>query len=348
MEMDSIYPRRFRYSPDRPKNVLSGNKLQILLPLSYSPLPVYRCLPACSSSWFDLFIFVPRVDPSGSAEPRSDWLQDADGGNREDDRLPEETCEQVLMTSLPVPLQTPTEENPDPEPPSGPDTSCRTSEDLNPERPDTPSSAPDPVSKPPSSGESSEDEEEVKGGPEEGKTSILPSSVLDRASAIAQHFSIRRGSPARGQGQQLLRSLRDLQPGRPEPSVSSGGNRRDSTLSQQDQMLIGKIRNYYENQDLSFKLQRRESLNYIPAGLVRTSVSRLNSTTDQQPNTESGPLTDQQTSTESAPLLTLSGSLVTLWARSGPIRGAQIQVQRKDPGPDLRAYRMKSSDLHLR
>ncbi|KAK1874699.1 Pleckstrin like domain containing family G member 3 [Dissostichus eleginoides] len=209
-----------------------------------------------------------------SSDVTEGHAQDADGGNREDDRLPEETRE-----------QTPTEENPDPEPPSGPDTSCRTSEDLNPERPDTPSSAPDPVSKPPSSGESSEDEEEVKGGPEEGKTSILPSSVLDRASAIAHSCS----------GPSETFSPVDLNPASPR------GNRRDSTLSQQDQMLIGKIRNYYENQDLSFKLQRRESLNYIPAGLVRTSVSRLNSTTDQQPNTESGPLTDQQTSTESAP-----------------------------------------------
>ncbi|KAI9528244.1 hypothetical protein NQZ68_021885 [Dissostichus eleginoides] len=239
--------------------------------------------------------------------------------------------------------RTPTEENPDPEPPSGPDTSCRTSEDLNPERPDTPSSAPDPVSKPPSSGESSEDEEEVKGGPEEGKTSILPSSVLDRASAIAQHFSIRRGTPARGQDrdQGQVRTLRlhsscsgpsetfspvDLNPASPR------GNRRDSTLSQQDQMLIGKIRNYYENQDLSFKLQRRESLNYIPAGLVRTSVSRLNSTTDQQPNTESGPLTDQQTSTESAP------PTDTLRVSSDSLGSIRSDQRSTDPGPEERSW----------
>ncbi|TKS65064.1 Pleckstrin -like proteiny domain-containing family G member 3 [Collichthys lucidus] len=55
--------------------------------------------------------------------------------------------------------------------------------------------------------------------------------------------------------------------------------RRDSTLSRQDQLLIGKIRSYYEdaeNQDASFSLQRRESLTYIPSGLVRSSVSRFN------------------------------------------------------------------------
>ncbi|KAF3850357.1 hypothetical protein F7725_020076 [Dissostichus mawsoni] len=223
--------------------------------------------------------------------------------------------------------------NPDPEPPSGPDTSCRTSEDLNPERPDTPSSAPDPVSKPPSSGESSEDEEEVKGGPEEGKTSILPSSVLDRASAIAQHFSIRRGSPARGQDRTRPETFSpvDLNPASPR------GNRRDSTLSQQDQMLIGKIRNYYENQDLSFKLQRRESLNYIPAGLVRTSVSRLNSTTDQQPNTESGPLTDQQTSTESAP------PTDTLRVSSDSLGSIRSDQRSTDPGPEERSWSRSQS-----
>uniref|UniRef100_A0A3Q0SRY2 Si:ch73-212j7.3 n=1 Tax=Amphilophus citrinellus TaxID=61819 RepID=A0A3Q0SRY2_AMPCI len=55
--------------------------------------------------------------------------------------------------------------------------------------------------------------------------------------------------------------------------------RRDSTLSKQDQMLIGKIKSYYENagtQDATFSLRRRESLTYIPSGLVRSSVSRFN------------------------------------------------------------------------
>lgn len=56
--------------------------------------------------------------------------------------------------------------------------------------------------------------------------------------------------------------------------------RRDSTLSRQDQLLLSKIKSYYENagsQSPTFCLQRRESLTYIPAGLVRSSITRINS-----------------------------------------------------------------------
>ncbi|XP_059810049.1 pleckstrin homology domain-containing family G member 3-like isoform X3 [Hypanus sabinus] len=55
--------------------------------------------------------------------------------------------------------------------------------------------------------------------------------------------------------------------------------RRDSTLSRQDRLLIEKIKSYYDNaehEDANFSIKRRESLTYIPAGLVRNSVSRLN------------------------------------------------------------------------
>ncbi|XP_038640083.1 pleckstrin homology domain-containing family G member 3-like isoform X3 [Scyliorhinus canicula] len=56
--------------------------------------------------------------------------------------------------------------------------------------------------------------------------------------------------------------------------------RRDSTLSRQDRLLIEKIKSYYDNaehEDANFSIRRRESLSYIPAGLVRNSISRLNS-----------------------------------------------------------------------
>ncbi|XP_062908523.1 pleckstrin homology domain-containing family G member 3 isoform X1 [Mobula hypostoma] len=55
--------------------------------------------------------------------------------------------------------------------------------------------------------------------------------------------------------------------------------RRDSTLSRQDRLLIEKIKSYYDNaehEDANFSIKRRESLTYIPAGLVRNSVSKLN------------------------------------------------------------------------
>ncbi|XP_056150376.1 pleckstrin homology domain-containing family G member 3 [Lampris incognitus] len=185
---------------------------------------------------------------------------------------------------------------------------------------------PESDSKPLTSGESSEEEEdeereEADKGHEDH--SILPSSVLDKASAIAQHFSssTRRSSLANEDSRSLgcpspclpsrsgsilslgaepsdrplplnsnssenqenfiRRDLTLLSPG--EDKVFDGDGRscrrRDSTLSKQDQLLIGKIKSYYEsaeNQDASFCLRRRESLTYIPSGLVRSSVSRLN------------------------------------------------------------------------
>ncbi|CAL8286175.1 unnamed protein product [Lota lota] len=57
-----------------------------------------------------------------------------------------------------------------------------------------------------------------------------------------------------------------------------GDVERRSTLSKQDRLLIHKIRRYYENQDASSSIKRRESLSYIPAGLVRHLSKQLNST----------------------------------------------------------------------
>lgn len=179
-----------------------------------------------------------------------------------------------------------------------------------------------------SSSEESSEEEEEEDVPETAlglseASSILPSSVLDRADAIAQHFSssIKRGSLVQDASgatspptplrllsrsgsrlsllgsEQRLSSVTSEPPGTPADRLDlsqlspreddlfdSPGRalprRRDSTLSHQDQMLIGKIKSYYEqaeNQSPAFGLQRRESLTYIPSGLVRSSVTRLNS-----------------------------------------------------------------------
>ncbi|XP_036066332.1 pleckstrin homology domain-containing family G member 3 isoform X3 [Oryzias melastigma] len=186
---------------------------------------------------------------------------------------------------------------------------------------------PDSDSKILSSGESSEDEEEE--ADEHMSPSILPSSVLDKASAIAQHFtsSVKRSN----QGQDDTRSIGCPSPRLPsrtgsclslaaesadQPprlnSVSSDTvetfsgtdltlmspredkvfdldrsirRRKDSTLSKHDQLLIGKIKNYYESaggQDSTFSLRRRESLTYIPSGLVRNSVTRFNSIPNEE------------------------------------------------------------------
>ncbi|XP_045067297.1 pleckstrin homology domain-containing family G member 3 isoform X2 [Coregonus clupeaformis] len=178
-----------------------------------------------------------------------------------------------------------------------------------------------------SSADSSEEEEEVAAAQESGPSSILPPSVLNQASAIAEHFTntARRGSTddARSLGCSSPRlpsrtgstlSLGGEANERPhwlnstcfEPTQDNFGGtdltmlsprddslfeihrRRDSTLSKQDQLLIDKIKSYYEtaeHQDANFSLRRRESLTYIPTGLVKNSVSLFNSS-DESPCAE--------------------------------------------------------------
>uniref|UniRef100_A0A3Q1CKZ8 Pleckstrin homology and RhoGEF domain containing G3 n=1 Tax=Amphiprion ocellaris TaxID=80972 RepID=A0A3Q1CKZ8_AMPOC len=158
-------------------------------------------------------------------------------------------------------------------------------------------------------GELSEEEEEVLSD----NKSILPSSVLDQASVIAEHFisSLSRRSsllsedlgslacpspPVDNDAFQSPSACMDFEKqtqllvsSSPEPQATSDvglsimpvhepalnslmeGKRR-STLSKQDRLLIHKIRRYYEHaehQDATFSIKRRESLSYIPAGLVR-------------------------------------------------------------------------------
>ncbi|XP_018414777.1 PREDICTED: pleckstrin homology domain-containing family G member 3 [Nanorana parkeri] len=65
-----------------------------------------------------------------------------------------------------------------------------------------------------------------------------------------------------------------------EEKERSTYKRRESILSSQDRELIEKIKTYYdkaEHQDASFSIKRRESLSYIPTGLVRNSIFMINS-----------------------------------------------------------------------
>lgn len=183
---------------------------------------------------------------------------------------------------------------------------------------------------------SSEDEEEEVGTPHEPE-SLLPPSVLDQASVIAELFvssvsrrsslaledgkssgfgtprltsrsnsmvsledgekgPAPRGSTTDSLGSQLLpeadlsvgvaaeseTSVNGMEapgPGCPaEPDRSSCP--KESKLSSQDRQLLDRIKRYYENaehQDAGFSVRRRESLSFIPKGLVRNSVSRINS-----------------------------------------------------------------------
>ncbi|XP_028252594.1 pleckstrin homology domain-containing family G member 3 isoform X2 [Parambassis ranga] len=279
----------------------------------------------------------------------------------------------------PTPAQPPVEEDKTCEPsdnhepelssdldPSKFSVSTQNEEELKPDEdlvpPEEPSSAtPDSDSRTLSSGESSEDEidEKQTGENEAESPSILPSSVLDKASAIAQHFtnSIKRGSlvqddahsiscvsprlPSRTSSCISLSAEPSDRPLRlnsissdpaetfgatdltllspPEDSLFDADQgfrrRRDSTLSKQDQLLIGKIKNYYDNagnQDATFSLQRRESLTYIPAGLVRSSVSRFNKTVQTNASTTSTSTRSDLSSTEFQDHMVSSDSLDSL------------------------------------
>nr|XP_048271880.1 pleckstrin homology domain-containing family G member 3 isoform X7 [Myodes glareolus] len=186
---------------------------------------------------------------------------------------------------------------------------------------------------------SEEEEEEELGAPQEPE-SLLPPSVLDQASVIAERFASsfsRRSSLAMEDGKSsslgtprlISRSSSVLSlegsekglaqwistgdslsnPPTPEvvisadvvtdngPSVNgtespnsgsgcpaepdkSSCKKKESALSTRDRQLLDKIKKYYENaehHDAGFSIRRRESLSYIPKGLVRSSVSRFNS-----------------------------------------------------------------------
>ncbi|XP_066176799.1 pleckstrin homology domain-containing family G member 3 isoform X2 [Sylvia atricapilla] len=146
---------------------------------------------------------------------------------------------------------------------------------------------------------SSEEEEEEEEG--EGAASILPPSVLDQASVIAERFGggsslSRRSSlalegplgrtPSHGGSTLSLDGAPPLESGEPGGSRSAIPSpepftraRRESLLSNRDRLLLDKIKSYYghaEHRDAGFGVRRRESLSFIPKGLVRSSVCRLN------------------------------------------------------------------------
>uniref|UniRef100_A0A8D2AEF0 Pleckstrin homology and RhoGEF domain containing G3 n=1 Tax=Sciurus vulgaris TaxID=55149 RepID=A0A8D2AEF0_SCIVU len=193
---------------------------------------------------------------------------------------------------------------------------------------------------------SSEEEEEEEMGTVQEPESLLPPSVLDQASVIAERFVSsfsRRSSLALEDGKSSgfgtprlvsrsssVLSLEGSEKGltrwgsttdslssqpTPEVDLSTGATtesgpsvngteppsagcpvepdrssckKKESALSTRDRLLLDKIKSYYENaehHDAGFSVRRRESLSYIPKGLVRNSVSRFNNLPrpDQEP-----------------------------------------------------------------
>ncbi|XP_045678609.1 pleckstrin homology domain-containing family G member 3 isoform X1 [Phyllostomus hastatus] len=193
--------------------------------------------------------------------------------------------------------------------------------------------------------EEEEEEEEEEMGTAQESESLLPPSVLDQASVIAERFVSsfsRRSSlaledskatgfgtprlPSRsssvlsleGSEKGLARcdsttdslssqlppavdlsvgvatesgpSVNGTEPPSPgcsaETNRSSSCKKKESMLSTRDRMLLDKIKSYYENaehHDAGFSVRRRESLSYIPKGLVRNSVFRFNNLPRQDP-----------------------------------------------------------------
>ncbi|XP_029943239.1 pleckstrin homology domain-containing family G member 3-like isoform X3 [Salarias fasciatus] len=325
LDLDSVQPPQYRYSPDRLKKSLSGHSEDSAVQLSDSDAGLEPSRRQEEQQ---------QEEQQQQAEVGGASLNGPGGSGGPEPTEPSEDEKQSKPARSPGP-------DPDPDPVSDPDRpggfeASRPDGDTEPPEDSSPA-IPDSDPKTPSSGESSEDEEDgqrqAAGGGAGGGASILPSSVLDQAGLIAQHFSgsVRRGSaapedpasprgpggtgsrgpgpasprgpsrtgsrgpgpaspwgPSRTPAVDELDAAETVEPsGLSSPSSPSPGEngvsdwrRRDSTLSKQDQLLIGKIKSYYETaetRDPALGLQRRESLTYIPAGLVRTSVSRFNS-----------------------------------------------------------------------
>ncbi|XP_055989133.1 pleckstrin homology domain-containing family G member 3 isoform X2 [Sorex fumeus] len=198
--------------------------------------------------------------------------------------------------------------------------------------------------------EEEEEEEEEELGATQEPESLLPPSVLDQASVIAERFvsSISRrnslaledgkssgfGTPRLTSRSSSVLSLEGSEKGLARrgslsdflgsQEVDSGGGaptengssvngkeapghscptaeperssfkKKESMLSTRDRLLLDRIKTYYENaehHDAGFSIRRRESLSYIPKGLVRNSVSRFNSLPrpDPEPLAPPGP-----------------------------------------------------------
>ncbi|MGH0160742.1 UNVERIFIED_CONTAM: hypothetical protein FKN15_049396 [Acipenser sinensis] len=245
-----------------------------------------------------------------------------------------------------------------------------------------------------SSGESSEEEEEEEPTTECEPQGILPPSVLDQASVIAERFMnnlSRRDSLIMEDGRSLscpsprltsrsssVLSLDAIEKAQKHSSTSSEPpgiftsreatalqanstqestsvlspnsdnlfelertpyRRMDSTLSKQDRLLIGKIKSYYdhaEHQDSSFSIKRRESLTYIPPGLVRNSVFRFNNIPKDEP------------APEMAVRKGIGGSACTVNSRPASWTVFDLPTMGKNSGPEPIAPKLEeSSSLQL-
>ncbi|XP_035301110.1 pleckstrin homology domain-containing family G member 3 isoform X11 [Cricetulus griseus] len=346
LEMDSYYPSRYRCSPERLKKAWSSQdevSTHVRQGRRQSE-PGYTLFSRATLPSRQQGLEMPGLKGRRKSEPPRHLLRQlndkaarAAGMKVETD--PELGADQEAFTALEVPS---TEEMPsDSESPEVLETQLHAPKGLL--GVDSPVDVVDfvePVGPEDLKALSSEEEEEEEGmGTTQESDSLLPPSVLDQASVIAERFASsfsRRSSLAMEDGKSsglgtprlISRSSSVLSlegsekglarwgstgdslsnPPTPEvvisadmvtdngPSVNgtestnsdsgclaepgSSCKKKESALSTRDRQLLDKIKNYYENaehHDAGFSIRRRESLSYIPKGLVRSSVSRFNS-----------------------------------------------------------------------
>uniref|UniRef100_A0A5F8HC50 Pleckstrin homology and RhoGEF domain containing G3 n=2 Tax=Monodelphis domestica TaxID=13616 RepID=A0A5F8HC50_MONDO len=314
LEMDSYYPNRYCYSPERLKKAWSSqddmpSQARQYRRQSEPTKPLLRQMNEKAASRASGLKAEPETEP----EARQGLFPAIKGNSREVMQSdPESSClleqhhEEVLRSDHPGKMVD--------------HAGAESTEDLK--------------------NLSSEEEEEVAVSESE---SILPTSVLDQASIIAERFVStfsRRNSLALEDGKasgfitprlasrsSSVRSLDGIEKGpaghcsnadslssflplEAEPDVgvasessstlpramslspSSSGeperlfSKKEDTLSTRDRLLLDKIKSYYkhaEHHDAGFSIRRRESLSYIPKGLVRNSVFRFNSLPRPEP-----------------------------------------------------------------
>lgn len=134
----------------------------------------------------------------------------------------------------------------------------------------------------------------------------------------------------------------------PEERTVSEGERR-STLSKQDRLLIHKIRRYYEHaehQDIDFSIKRRESLSYIPAGLVRNLSRQLNFGPRDQavPPHRRGLSRNRPTSWSVFDLPGLGKSKITQTPKTQELQSSPVEAKpQSQSGPDSREEAFRPS-----
>ncbi|XP_006891893.1 PREDICTED: pleckstrin homology domain-containing family G member 3 [Elephantulus edwardii] len=153
-------------------------------------------------------------------------------------------------------------------------------------------------------------------------------SITDSLSSqLPPDADVRKGGPADSSP-----SINGTEPSSPGCPVDPDWTRskKEPLLSTRDRLLLDKIKSYYENaehHDAGFSIRRRESLSYIPKGLVKNSVSRFNNLPppDPEPVALLGPKRQAGSQSSSCALFDLPGSSQASTENPVPITDAEFR-----------------------